>query len=333
MASEEKDKLILKAASEYEQNRHLYEKLINEVKYVLNERLRTANIRVDQILGRAKTVESFKEKAERKAYTNPLQDTTDLAGVRVVCYYESDMSMLGDIIQEEFDVQGSKDKTEDLGVDKMGYNGSTYLIVLGPLYSGARYDNITQLKCEIQLRTVLQDAWALISHHLVYKNESSVPGRIKRDLNNVASLLEIAQGVFDSIREKRDYYLSEIHNKESDKSAFLELPIDYDTLKAYTEWKFPNLGVSDRFHSRLLADIDTNNYRNLKEIDQVIEQAKPAVDAYKKEDPRWFRNGTAYITKSLGFVDTEFRNRHPFGQPTRDAFKKFENLIKQREES
>ena len=157
-------------ACEYEHIRPSYEKLVEEVKYVLREGLGRSDVRVADVSGRAKTPGSFKEKLQRKCYRNPLKEITDLAGVRVACYYESDLTTVSDIVRSTFNVHEHVDKTDDLGVDKMGYHGAHFVVTLGDRYSGARYNGITDLRCEIQVRTVLQDAWALISHHLIYKD-------------------------------------------------------------------------------------------------------------------------------------------------------------------
>jgi len=322
------DKKTLAMLSEYERIRPSYEKLVEEVRYVIEEKLRSTIVRVADVFGRAKVPESLEKKLQRKHYKNALKEITDLAGVRVVCYYEHDLSTVNEIVLSEFDVHEHVDKTGDLGVDKMGYHGAHFIITLGDRYSGARYDGITDLKCEVQVRTVLQEAWALISHHLIYKDEASIPKRMQRDLNNVASLLEIAQGVFDSIREKREMYRGEIRRKEAVESDFLSQPIDYDTLVAYTEWKFPSLPLSEHWHARLLTDLNSDKYRTLNDIHQAVEIAKPAVEAYKKESPDWFKFGTDYLTKSLGFIDSDFRKRHPWGERTLEAFKRFGHLTK-----
>ena len=169
-------------------------------------------------------------------------------GIRIVCSYELDLEVVSGILKNNFDVHEDIDKLHDLGVDRMGYHGNHYVVTLGSRYSGTRYDGITQLKCEIQVRTILQDAWAIISHQLVYKNEHAIPTRLRRDLNNVASLLEIAQGVFDSVRDKRSSYIEEIQQKEQNPNQFLAQAIDLDTLLAYAEWKFP------RTRALILAD-------------------------------------------------------------------------------
>ena len=319
---------IEKTIETYKIQMPLYKKLSEEVKYVIDQKISDKNIKINNLSCREKSIESLTKKIKRKSYKNPLDEITDLAGVRVVSYYEPDIQNIKEIIEENFNVHERVDKTKALGVDKMGYHGSHFVVSLGDRYSGTRYDGIINLRCEIQVRTVLQDAWALISHHLVYKEESSIPDRMKRDLNNVASLLEISQGIFDSMREKRECYISEIHEKEKAPANFLSQPVDYDTLYAYTKWKYKDLPVSDNWHIRLLSDLNLQKYPTLEAIDNIVERTKEAVNAYQKENPAWFRDGTAYITKSLGFGDEEFRNKHGFGQKTREAFLKYKHLVK-----
>jgi hypothetical protein len=210
----------------------------------------------------------------------------------------------------------------------MGYHGTHYVVSFGANYTGSRYEGITNLKCEIQVRTVLQDAGALISHHLVYKDEATIPERLRRDINNVASLLEIAQGIFDSVREKRDFYVQEIVRKEAEPPTFLSRSVDYETLQAYTKWKFPGLPISEHWHVRLLHDLDLDKYRTLRDIDAAVEAARPAVEKYSHENPCWFQAGTNFITKSLGFVDSDFRQKHRWGDKTIAAFEQLGHLVK-----
>ncbi len=77
------------------------------------------------------------------------------------------------VIESNFDVRERIDKAAELGVDRMGYNGKAFVVALRTRYAGGRYEGITALNCEIQFRTILQDAWAIIHQQLVYKNEDS----------------------------------------------------------------------------------------------------------------------------------------------------------------
>jgi putative GTP pyrophosphokinase len=303
-----------------------YRRLAEEVGDILQTKL-DAGLKPVSITGRPKDIDSFAEKITRKHYSKPLEEMTDLAGVRVVCTYESELAKVAEIIEANFDVRERVDKARDLGVDRMGYNGKAFVVRLGSGYAGGRYEGITDLRCEIQVRTILQDAWAIIDHQLVYKNEESTPERLRRDLNNVASLLEIAQGIFDSVKEKRAVYVSEIRQREQNPPAFLAQPLDFDTVIAYTRWKFPDRPVDEKLTQTLLHDINLKHYSTLQQLDTVVDRARNAVEAYRKENPVWFKTGTDFITKSLGFVDTDFRSKHGFATRTRAAFGRLQNLV------
>ena len=329
-SSENMNELI----KQYKEDKPKYEELVKEVKHTLLEKLKDTQIKVvdDEIRGRVKDENSLADKLKRKSELDypaaSLSDIKDLAGVRIVCLYKEEMKDVTQIIKNEFEVLESENKVEGLGSDKMGYQGIHHIVQFKSKLSGPRYDKLIGLKCEIQVRTILEDAWAKISHHLVYKHEDSIHLPIKRKLNNVMSLFEIAQIVFDLLNNEINKYSDEITKKKDDESDFLGLTIDHDTLLKYTQWKYPDLPTSNLWNSRLLQDLDKNKYQILNDIDNIINKAKSAVDVYRLENPDWFNYGTDFITKSLGFLDVDFRKKHPFGQKTKDAFIKHSNLIK-----
>lgn len=318
---------IDRTVDHYKLKQPLYEKLAEEVSYVLSECLAEGKIKPVSMSRRVKTLESFREKITRKKYSNPMNQMQDLAGVRVVCAYQVELDLIEKIIEDNFEIIERTDKAEELGVNKMGYSGKAFVVKFGAGYSGGRYKDLTSLYCEIQYRTVLQDAWAIIDHQLVYKDEKFVPQRVRRDINNVASLLEVAQGVFDRVRAGRDEYIQEIKDIESDEVAFLNLPLNFDTVVAYSKRKFPDLDTSDYVTQLLLEDIRNDNYPTLSELDRVVEQASEAVKSYHRENPELFKFSTDFLTKSLGFVDLDFRKQHAFSKKTREAFENYESLL------
>jgi putative GTP pyrophosphokinase len=315
------------ARAAYAQVQPSYQRLAQEIRHILETKLADVGVAPVSITNRAKAIESFAAKITRKNYTTPLSEMTDLAGVRVVCAYESELTKIAGVIEANFDVRERIDKARDLGVDRMGYNGKAFVVTLGTRYAGGRYENITSLICEIQVRTILQDAWAIIDHQLIYKNQESTPERLRRDLNNVASLLEIAQGIFDSVKQKRVAYVAEIQQKKGDPTVFLAQPLDFDTLIAYTRWKFPERSVNERLTQTLLKDINRQDYPTLEQLDMVVDRARAAVEAYQKENPDWFKTGTDFLTKSLGFVDSKFRAKHGFASKTRAAFDRLQSMV------
>lgn len=320
------------AVNEYALKRPAYERLCEEISELIEDALEQHEIDVAGFSERAKSVESFREKISRKEYDNPLDQTEDLAGVRIVCLYDDDRERIAEICAGEFEVLKTDDRGYALGADRMGYSGTHLIVRLGAGYSGGRYKGITDLKCEIQIRTAVQDAWALISHGMVYKHEQDVPIELRRDLNHAATLLEIAQSKFDELRAKRAEYLAEISSEISTEaptegSKLLDRKINFDTLTAYIRWKFPHLKPDDKLTRMVIQDINSSRFRKIADIDAAVERAKPAVDAYSARSSEYFRNGTDYVTKSLGFADEDFRNKHAFGSPTRAAFMQFGDML------
>jgi putative GTP pyrophosphokinase len=141
-------------------------------------------------------------------------------------------------------------------------------------------------------------------------------------------LLEVSQNIFDRTRETRQRYSEEVRKKQPSSPEFLTQPIDRETISAYTRWKYPSLPVKENLQELLIKDLDHSRFRRLKDIDDVVVRATDAIEAYRKEAPDLFTFGTDYITKSIGFVDEQFRQAHGFGTQTREAFQKFSHLIR-----
>lgn len=318
---------------QYRERQPVYSQLVSEVKFVLGTELQKHDLKIAGLHGRVKTEESFLNKISRKGYEDPFSNVRDIAGVRVVCLYETDLLLVADCVAQAFEVIDSSDKKHSLGADLMGYQGLQYVVRFGSRYSGARYDGLQSLQCEIQIRTILQDAWAQISHHLVYKTEASIPVKLRRDLNNVSVLLEIAQEVFDRVRGHRLSYIDEIEQKRGSTPEFLSQPLDHETLAAYTKWKFPNMSIKPELQEMLLADLDRTRFNSLKDIDSAVEAAADAVKNYEAENQDLFKFGTDFITKSLGFVDAAFRQKHGFGTRTRKAFEHYADKVKKQHET
>lgn len=104
----------------------------------------------------------------------------------------------------------------------------------------------------------------------------------------------------------------------------LEQPINLDTLTSYVTSRFPNKPVGEDILKLLLRDIDLRKYRNLGDLDNVVKLAADAVAQYEKEKPEWFGKGADYLTKSLGFIDNQFRVTHKFATQTQKAFAKYD---------
>ncbi|ODS32991.1 MAG: GTP pyrophosphokinase YjbM [Candidatus Scalindua rubra] len=307
----------------------LYKELSAEISYILEKKAMEANIEFSIISHRLKTLKSFIEKIYRNKCENPFKEVTDIAGVRIVYLYQSQFDMIKEIIYSEFQDIKEDDKHKAKEINRFGYDDVQYLVKLGPKSSGVRYDALKGLTCEIQVRTVLEDAWAIYSHHLSYKRESETPPQILRRLNRFKATFESMDEDYDRLRKEIESYRDELRYKQKDEKLFLEQPINFDSLKVYTESKFPDLGISERWQQRLLSDLNLNKYKYLRDIDNGVEAASEAVKAYKEKAPEFFKTGTANVTKALGFIDKDFRNKHPFSKQTLIAFRDLEHLLKE----
>jgi putative GTP pyrophosphokinase len=250
-----------------------YVALCSEVAYILDKATKRSHIQTASVTWRSKSLNSFLEKIQRKDYADPFNEITDRAGVRVVCHYGPDCGVVADIVRSQFEVLESQDKGLALGTDRFGYAAQHFLVRLGKHSTGARYDDLRQLVCEIQVRTVLQDAWAVLEHHLFYKNER-IPTELLRTVNSLAAMLEHVDVGFNNLRGQRDLYLEQVRESRADSERFLLNELTIDTFVEYLKWKFANRPVerSEGQVRRVLADLDRQRFRLLSDLDDTIER-------------------------------------------------------------
>ncbi len=309
------------------ERRPLYDKLCNEVAYSLGHELKTANIEVAALTPRAKTLDSLLEKIERKRYANPMEDITDLAGVRVVHLYQSDFALIEDILDKHFEVVEKVDKLAEQGADRFGYAATHFLVKLGDGFSGARYDDLKTLTCELQVRTALQDAWAILSHHLMYKRESSIPPRLRREINSLAALLENADNQFEHIRRDRDEYVKEL--EEADE--FLTQDVNAESVQVFLKKKFPDLEIGrPDIVDFFLMNLNHDRYPTIGDLDSAICRTKKARQKYNEVTDLPAYTAAAILDVALGFDDPGYRETG-WGQNDIAIFNKYEDLVEERD--
>jgi putative GTP pyrophosphokinase len=265
------------------ESRPQYQQLCSEIEYILRKRIGENGIEYSTLTSRTKTLRSFAEKILRKQYQNPLQDITDLAGVRLVYLYKTDLPAIEMIILSEFEIVERIDKLEEQEENRFGYGALHYLIRLRRKSSGARYDDLKGLMCELQVRTIGQDTWAIFDHHLSYKHESDVPKLLRRKINSLSGLFETADDQFDQIRRDREEYRQAIKSKLEDRYKGLDQEFNLDTLIEYLSWRYPDRPVGDnRRLTLLLSKAAEFGYYSLTEIHQLLDRTEKARDAMAK---------------------------------------------------
>lgn len=182
-------------------------------------------LKVHSVAWRTKSRSSLARKLARpdRSYTD-LWMLTDLVGVRVITYFADAVDRVGKLVEERLPVDfgHSIDKRRRETTD-FGYRSLHYVCGLGGEFpSHARF--------EVQVRTVLEHAWAEIEHDLGYKSEDAIPHGVQRRLGRLAGLLELADQEFGAIRDELDKYARTLPARIA--SAGAAVPLDRFSLDA-----------------------------------------------------------------------------------------------------
>lgn len=198
----------LQAIEKYQKVRPLYGELSGVVKNILSEVFNAHRIKTHSIEARAKEIESFGNKASspsqddisRLQYPNPLPEITDLAGVRVITFFPKTLGTVDNVIRLQFDVIEKPDKTQILiKEEKLGYGSIHYLVHLKDDRTNLpEYSRFKNLVAEIQVRTILQHAWAKIEGWLSEnEDKKGKRGNIKKSniTDNESAKMPSSHGV------------------------------------------------------------------------------------------------------------------------------------------
>ncbi|MDO9005134.1 MAG: hypothetical protein Q7V20_16945 [Aquabacterium sp.] len=199
---------------EYDNTRGLHEAFRSQMEALLRQLLNAEGVFVHSISSRTKDRSSLVKKIAKKGQNyGLLSDVTDLVGIRVITYFSDQVDAISKIIEEEFtvDKENSIDKRSTLDPDRFGYLSVHYVVSL-PTSRITLKENrdFGNLKAEIQIRSILQHAWAEIEHDLGYKTKGEVPSLIRRQFARLAGLLELGDDEFVQIREFLSKYQEEI---------------------------------------------------------------------------------------------------------------------------
>lgn len=220
---------------QFDESNSLYMSLGEKCKGILIELLKDNSIPIHHINSRTKDRVSLSKKIDSKKnkYTD-ISEITDISGIRIITYLESDVNKVAEIINKEFEIDpiNSVDKRK-LKTDQFGYKSLHYVASLNKERSvHSENKKYIGFKLEIQIRSILQHAWAEIEHDLGYKGEIAIPESFKRNFNRLAALLETADIEFD--RLKNDLSSYEINIKKIIEKTPDEVRIDQASLISFT---------------------------------------------------------------------------------------------------
>lgn len=184
----------------------------------------------------------YRTALEVKATQYSIQEhITDLIGLRIVCLYEDEIYEIEKCLFEHFELIDKTDKITQIENTEgsFGYKGLHLDLRLNERRKTLpEYINYSDFRFEVQIRTVIQDSWSELDHKIKYKK--SIPIRLKRRINSLAALFELADREFREIREST---VKEIENEE----------ISDDILTQETEQSKGQQGNPNTVASRLNA--------------------------------------------------------------------------------
>lgn len=256
--------LKVKYDSEYSIYDSMCNEIIRQISYLLNENNITLAIPISY---RIKEWSSITNKIQGKEFAyKELADVNDLAGIRIIALFQSDVIKIQKILRDNFELKREEDTTSRLSENQFGY-GSIHFEVTLPenwvsIPSNLRFKSLIT---EIQLRTVAQHAWAAASHVLNYKKEKDVPLPVKRAINRVAALLETVDLEFERVLiDKSDYSKKPIGEKDA---------LNVDLLIQVMEKLLPSENKdNEEEYSEILEELLFVNITTVESLELIIDK-------------------------------------------------------------
>ncbi len=202
----------------YDDNRQLFEEAKNAFISTIALLLKQSKVgEVTKIEGRIKNknecIKKFHRKyqskleAEEKVYR--IQDyISDLIGIRIICLYEDQIAQVAEVLKQHFRIIDVTDKISavESTEDFFGYKGLHMDLALSnELATQKKYHQFIELPFELQIRTLIQDAWSVLDHKIKYKK--SIPNDLRRRINVLSALFELADREFKEIRNATEELL------------------------------------------------------------------------------------------------------------------------------
>lgn len=190
---------VLNITEQYNQIMFFYESGIRQVRAkleILNREFQACNDRnpIESINSRVKSPESIKEKMIRQkvplTVSGMVENIMDIAGVRVVCPFISDVYHIAGLLLKQGDIERIRIEDYIRNPKPNGYR-SLHLIVMVTVYFSSRK---CEVPVEIQLRTIAMEFWASLEHQLRYKKNREFTTEMQEQLKACAEKCDVYQG-------------------------------------------------------------------------------------------------------------------------------------------
>lgn len=173
---------------------------------------------IEHIKSRLKTADSIVRKLKQDGYEVTIDNMntrlSDIAGVRIICSFTSDIYQIADVLERQEDVTILYVKDYIKHPKPNGYK-SYHMVVSVPVYLT---DGRRDVKVEVQIRSVAMDFWASLEHKIAYKFEGDAPEALLRDLKSCADMVDMLDNKMYSLN-KAILAIAEERRKDRDPAS------------------------------------------------------------------------------------------------------------------
>lgn len=264
----------------------MYRLFATKVEELIRSILEANGIVPHSVTSREKTATGLEEKIARggKTYEHPLEQITDLAGVRIITYFPTDVDRILPMLKQEFtiDEKHSVDSRQTTDPSAFGYASVHLVVGLAPeRVKLPEYSMFKSLRCEIQVRTILQHAWAEIEHDIVYKSSDQIPFELRRKFASLAGLLEVADREFEMLRHQETEVRKRI--EKTIKDDRLDLPVNLDSVSLYLQRYHKEKNILQTQVGNLVRVLSEHGIATVQQLHDMLGKHS-LEEAKKKED-------------------------------------------------
>ena len=234
----------------------------------------------------------LRKEADKITEFSSLICLTDMLGIRLICAFLEDINLAISQIKELFEIKEVEVKGTEKNFSEFGYE-SIHVLVKIPEEcfppKDERFENLMplggELVCEIQIRTILQDAWAEVEHELIYKTEfSPFDAPLRRKLAAINASLSLADITFQEIRDYQKKLQKELEERRQSFYSIADNLLDEKPKQALTDEPINRVSpfVQGTIDEMLLRAIEAHNAGNLEGAVQIYSKILDSIPATEK---------------------------------------------------
>jgi ppGpp synthetase/RelA/SpoT-type nucleotidyltranferase len=229
----------------------VYTQMAEVIPEKLREFFAEAGIIVAAVEHRVKAEDSLAGKLRLKGGKyKDIFSITDLVGIRVITFYIDDVDKVASVLERLFEIdwENSIDKRKAHEIDSFGYLSLHYICrIPESAYTNQEHPELNNIRFEVQMRTVLQHAWANMNHDTGYKSGVEIPRVYMRDMSRLAGMLELIDDEFSRIRRELTDYRRNVQKLVA-SGNLEEVLLDGDSFRSYLQ-----IGPFDRLSKRIAS--------------------------------------------------------------------------------